>query len=65
METNKTIIIYTKEIMQITGKKESAARRLGHKVRREFNKPPKALITIEEFCKCTGLGEGTVMKLIR
>ncbi|MEO8771521.1 MAG: hypothetical protein ABI402_15605 [Ferruginibacter sp.] len=66
METkNKTIIIYIKEIMLITGKTESAARRLADRIRKEFKKPKKTLITIEEFCKYTGLGEGSVRKVIR
>ena len=64
MATTTKIVIEIKEIMMITERTESAARRMAHRIRKEFNKPSRSLITIEEFCKYTSLGEGSVRKVI-
>ena len=51
------IAIYTKDVMNITGRKERTARKLLAKIRRHFSKPKDAFISIEEFCKYTGFNE--------
>jgi len=51
----KRIVIYAKDIENITGRKEKAARQLMKKMRNHFGKKPGSMITVREFCKYTGL----------
>jgi hypothetical protein len=51
----KRIVIYAKDVENITGRKERTARRLLQKIRRNYGKPKEAFITITEFCEYTGL----------
>ena len=41
---NTKIVIESKEIMMVTGKTESAARRLAHRIRKEFSKDGNAAV---------------------
>lgn len=49
------IVIYAKDITNITGPKERAARKLIAKIRKKYSKEKGAYITIFEFCEFTGL----------
>ncbi|MEP7197607.1 MAG: hypothetical protein ABI851_13890 [Saprospiraceae bacterium] len=49
------IVIYTKDVENITGKKERAARKLLQKIRIHFNKKSSEYITVEEFAEVTGI----------
>jgi hypothetical protein len=49
------IVIYTKDIKNITGRKETAARNLIAKIRKKYNKEAGSFITVFEFCEYTGL----------
>jgi len=53
--TLKRIVIYAKDIENITGRKERAARELVSKIRKYFGKPTGSMISIYEFCEYTGL----------
>jgi ribosomal protein S3 len=54
------VIIYTKDVENITGKKNKAARRLLQKVREQSGKTNEELVTIQDFCLATGIPEEIV-----
>ena len=54
------IVIYAKDVMNITGRKERAARKLLAKIRKKNEKKEGEFISIEEFCSFTGLKEEKV-----
>jgi len=54
------IVIYAKDIMNITGRKERAARKLLAKIRKVNKKENGAFISLREFCLFTGLEESLV-----
>jgi len=49
------IVIYAKDIMNITGRKERAARKLHPSIRKKYRKKKGAFISIYEFCEFTAL----------
>ena len=58
------ICIYTKDVQNITGKKERTARKLLSDLKQRLGKPKSYLITIDEFCAYTGLNEAQVSKFL-
>ena len=69
MSTYKTksknrVTIYTSDIQNILGCCGETARRLMRKVRKHFNKGPYTIITIAEFCECTGVDEALVREYL-
>jgi len=55
------IVIYTKDVMNITGRRERAARALLARIRKKLRKKKDEFISIEEFCQFTSLK----MELVR
>ncbi len=60
----KRLVIYPKDVMNITGRRERAARKLLASIRRKYNKDCHAFITIEEFCQYTGIPEDMVRRFL-
>jgi hypothetical protein len=58
------IVIYAKDITNITGRKERTARKLIAQIRRKYNKKPGDLITVYESCEHTGLKEEKVRQFL-
>ena len=54
------IVIYAKDVMNITGRKERAARKLLAQIRKKYKKQKGEFISIDEFCEYTGLDETRV-----
>jgi hypothetical protein len=54
------IVIYAKDVMNITGRKERAARKIMARIRKKFNKENGTCISIFEFCEYTGLNPENV-----
>jgi hypothetical protein len=54
------IVIYTKDVSNITGLGPRAARKLLASIRKQLNKPRTGFITIEEFSSFTGIKEDLV-----
>ena len=54
------IVIYPKDVANITGQDKRTARRLLARIRKQFNKPDRAYVSIDEFCAFTGLKEEKV-----
>ena len=48
------IVIYSKDITNITGRKERAGWKLIAKIRKSYNENKGFLITLFEFCEFTG-----------
>jgi hypothetical protein len=49
------IVIYAKDIMNITGRKERAARKLLARIKKKYKKKKGEFISIREFCEFTSL----------
>ena len=54
------VVVYTKDVSNITGLGPRAARKLLACIRKQLNKPRKGFITIEEFSSFTGIKEDLV-----
>ena len=54
------IVIYAKDIMNITGRRERAARKLLAKIRKKYKKKPGEFISVDEFCEFTSLNRESV-----
>jgi hypothetical protein len=49
------IVIYPKDVQNITGKKERTARKLISDIRKSLGKSKHEFVTIDDFCSYTGL----------
>ncbi|HLG40488.1 MAG TPA: hypothetical protein VI461_12500 [Chitinophagaceae bacterium] len=58
------IVIYAKDVMNITGRKERAARKLLAKIRKKYNKANGEFITIKEFCEYTKIDEELIKSFL-
>jgi len=54
------IVIYAKDMMNITGRMERTARKLLSRIRKKYKKKKGQFITVEEFCEFTGLDKTVV-----
>jgi hypothetical protein len=54
------VVVYTKDVSNITGLGPRAARKLLSSIRKQLNKPKSSFITIEEFSVFTGIKEDLV-----
>ena len=54
------VVVYTKDVSNITGLGPRAARKLLASIRKQLNKPRTSFITIEEFSSFTGIKEDLV-----
>jgi hypothetical protein len=59
------VVIYPKDVMNITGRRERTARKLLARIRKQFSKPAGSFITVEEFCLFTGLKEEMINPFLR
>ena len=60
----KRAVIYTKDIQRITGKSEKYSRRLMIQIKTSCAKEPHQFISIEDFCRYTGLSPELVTTFI-
>jgi hypothetical protein len=60
----KRIVIYAKDISNITGRKERASRKLLAQIRIKNKKKNGEFITVKDFCNFTGLDEALVGKFL-
>jgi len=54
------IVIYAKDIMNITGRRERTARLLLARIRKKYKKKKGEFVTVQEFSEYTGLKEEAV-----
>jgi hypothetical protein len=59
------VVLYPRDVENITGRRGRTARRLLQKIREAFGKQPHEFITIKEFCMFTGIEEELVKDFLR
>ena len=59
------IVIYTPDIMRLTGRSERTVRRWIAAIKKNNKKSATNLITIEEFCEFTGYNEEKVAEFLQ
>ena len=57
-------MVYAKDIMNITGRKERAARKLLAQIRKKYKKKKGEFISIDEFCEFTTLRKESVNEFL-
>jgi len=57
-------VIYTKDVMIITGRKERAAWKLLAQIRKTFRKNKGQFVTVKEFSLFTGIDEESIFATI-
>ena len=60
----RRIVIYAKDVENITGRKTRAARKLLHRIREQNKKPKEAFVTVIEFCRYTGMSVEEVREFL-
>jgi predicted DNA-binding transcriptional regulator AlpA len=58
------IVVYPKDVMNITGLSRRSAQRLLERVRKASGKGEGSFVSIEEFCQFTGLKEEAVGRFL-
>ena len=58
------IVIYAKDVINITGRKERAAWKMLAQIRKKYNKEKGQFVTIYEFCEFTGIKEERVLPFL-
>ena len=61
--TNR-IVIYPKDVQNITGKKERTARKLISDIRQYLGKSKNEFVTIDDFCLFTGLKKEQIVDFL-
>ncbi|NLR58898.1 hypothetical protein HGH93_12350 [Chitinophaga polysaccharea] len=59
------IVIYAKDVMNITGRSERTARKILQQVRKTNGKGRSAFVTVAEFCRYAGLEESSVQEFLK
>ena len=59
------IVIFARDIQNITGRSERASRLLMQKIRQALGKKPGQFVSVAEFCRFTGLNEEEVHGFLR
>jgi len=60
----KRVVLYARDVENITGRKERAARRLLQKVREKFGIANDGFVTVREFSLYTGIDEDVVREFL-
>ncbi len=63
--TLKRVVIYPKDIMQITGKSERYSREILRKIKTLHNKQKHQLVSLQEFCDFIGLNSEEIERKIK
>ena len=58
------ICLYPKDVATLTGRSYDSAKRLVHRARQAAGKPAGALVTVQDFCRLTGLDAAEVSKAL-
>lgn len=57
-------VVYTIDVMNITGKSINTCQKMLQQTRKKFKKPERSLVTVEEFCNYTGFKIEAVMQYL-
>ena len=63
--TPNRIVIYAKDISNITGRKERAARKLIARIRKKYEKANGDFITVHEFCEFTRIPLDSIQDFLK
>ena len=58
------VVLYSKDVENITGMKSRTARRLLQKIKEQVGKTDLELVTVQDFCKVTGIPEDVVRSFL-
>jgi peptidoglycan/xylan/chitin deacetylase (PgdA/CDA1 family) len=58
------IVIYAKDVINITGRKERAAWKMLTQITKKYKKEKGQFVTIDEFCEYTGIKEERVLPFL-
>lgn len=58
------ICIYPKDVAALTGRSYDVAKRLMRRVRQAAGKPAGAFVTVQDFCRFTGLDAAEVAQAL-
>lgn len=58
------IVIYAKDVINITGRRERAAWKMLAQIRKKYKKEKGQFVTIDEFCEYTGIKEERVLPFL-
>lgn len=59
------IVIYAKDVMNITGRSERTARKILQEIRKINGKEKNSFITVKEFCRYAGIEESCVREFLK
>lgn len=59
------IVIFARDVENMTGRSERTARLLLARIRKSFGKKPGQFITVSEFCEFTGMREDEVNRFLK
>lgn len=65
MNEIKRVCIYPKDVMQITGKSERAARKLLNQIKKHLQKETYQFVTVLEFSVYSGIDKTTIENYIK
>jgi hypothetical protein len=60
----KRIVIYTRDIENITGRKRRTCQTILEKIRKRYNKNKEQFITVKEFCEFMKIEESLVREFL-
>ena len=60
----KRVVVYAKDVENITGRSERAARKILQRIREKFGKPANGFVTVREFSLYTGIDEDLVREFL-
>lgn len=58
------IVIYAKDVMNITGRSERTARKILQQIRQASGKKRGDMVTVVEFCQYTGINQNLVTEFL-
>ncbi|NLR83041.1 hypothetical protein [Chitinophaga eiseniae] len=59
------IVIYAKNVMNITGRSERTARKILQQIRQASGKKRGDMITVVDFCRVTGIDQNLVIDFLK
>lgn len=59
------LVVYAKDVMNITGRKERTAQKLLAQIRSHYGKSKNEFVTLAEFCDYTGLRKTEVIHYLK
>ena len=65
LNTPARVVIHTHDIMRMSAISKRAAQRLLVQIRKHFNRTPRSLVSVEDYCEFTGFKEDKVNQFLK